>query len=164
MSKASLCMAVSPPAPFCLDCTSLWWEVGREHWSRQWQPTPVFLPGKSHGQRSLGGYSPWACKELYMTEQLSMPAGSRDVKKADQEHNWALSHPVQFHRQVLGCPGASQLGRERVVFPCSQPCLSQLQREISWHGTELCPCLFQEDFSTPLKRNGAYLPHKNSKM
>ena len=35
---------------------------------RTWQPTPVFLPGKSHGQRSLGGYSPWGCKELDMTE------------------------------------------------------------------------------------------------
>ena len=32
------------------------------------QPAPVFLPGKSHGQRSLGGYSPWGCKELDMTE------------------------------------------------------------------------------------------------
>ena len=28
-------------------------------WSRKWQPTPVFFPGKSHGQRSLEGYSPW---------------------------------------------------------------------------------------------------------
>ena len=28
-------------------------------WRRKWQPTPVFLPGKSHGQRSLAGYSPW---------------------------------------------------------------------------------------------------------
>ena len=28
-------------------------------WSRQWQPTPVFLPGKSYGQRSLAGYRPW---------------------------------------------------------------------------------------------------------
>ena len=30
--------------------------------------TPVFLPGKSHGQRSLAGYSPWGCKELNATE------------------------------------------------------------------------------------------------
>ena len=37
---------------------------------RQWQPTPVFLPGKSHGQRSLVGCSPWGCKELDMTERL----------------------------------------------------------------------------------------------
>ena len=38
---------------------------------RQWQPTPVLLPGKSHGQRSLAGYSLWHCKELYTTEQLT---------------------------------------------------------------------------------------------
>ena len=32
-----------------------------------WQPTPVFLPGESHGQRSLAGYSPWGHKELDVT-------------------------------------------------------------------------------------------------
>ena len=37
-------------------------------WSRKWQPTPVFLPGKSHGQTSLEGYSPWGRKESNMTE------------------------------------------------------------------------------------------------
>ena len=35
-----------------------------------WQPTPVFLPGKSHGWRSLVGYSPWGCKESDTTEWL----------------------------------------------------------------------------------------------
>ena len=33
-----------------------------------WQPTPVFLPGKFHGQKSLAGYSPWGHKESDMTE------------------------------------------------------------------------------------------------
>ena len=37
-------------------------------WRRKWQPTPVFLPGESHGQRSLAGYSPRGCKESDMTE------------------------------------------------------------------------------------------------
>ena len=41
-------------------------------WSRKWQPTPVFLPGKSHGQRSMVGYSPWGHRESDMTERLSM--------------------------------------------------------------------------------------------
>ena len=41
---------------------------GRSPGGRAWQPTPVFLLGKSHGQRSLVGYSPWACKEPDMTE------------------------------------------------------------------------------------------------
>ena len=37
-------------------------------WRRKWQPTPVFLPGESHGQRSLAGYSLRGLKELNMTE------------------------------------------------------------------------------------------------
>ena len=43
---------------------------GFDHWvrkilySKKWQPTPVFLSGKSHGQRSLVGYSPWVCKRV----------------------------------------------------------------------------------------------------
>ena len=37
--------------------------VGKIPWRRKWQPTPVFLPGKSHGWRRLVGYSPWGRKE-----------------------------------------------------------------------------------------------------
>ena len=37
-------------------------------WRRKWQPTPVFLPGKFHRQRSLVGYSPWGRKELDIIE------------------------------------------------------------------------------------------------
>ena len=43
-------------------------------WSRKWQPTPISLPGKFHGQRSLVGYHPWGHKESDMAEQLSMQA------------------------------------------------------------------------------------------
>ena len=46
--------------------------VGKIPWKRAWQPIPVFLPGESHGQRILGGYSPWGCKDLDTTEQLSL--------------------------------------------------------------------------------------------
>ena len=38
---------------------------------REWQPTPVFLPGEFHGHRSLTGYCPWDCKESDTTEQLT---------------------------------------------------------------------------------------------
>ena len=37
---------------------------------RQWHPTPVLLPGKSHGRRSLVGCGPWGCKELDTTERI----------------------------------------------------------------------------------------------
>ena len=42
--------------------------VGKTPWRRKWQPAPVFLPGKSHGQRKLVGYRPWGHKELDGTE------------------------------------------------------------------------------------------------
>ena len=42
--------------------------VGKIPWRRKWQPTLVFLPGKSHGQRNLVGYSPQGRKELDMTD------------------------------------------------------------------------------------------------
>ena len=45
--------------------------VGKVLWRRAWQPTPVFLPRESYGQRSLVGCSPWGRKELDMTEVTS---------------------------------------------------------------------------------------------
>ena len=45
--------------------------VGETPWRRRWQPTPGFLPGESHGQRSLAGYSPWGRKSR--TRQLTKP-------------------------------------------------------------------------------------------
>ena len=59
----------------CLQCSRFkrrrfnpW--VGKIPWRRAWQFTPVFLPGESHGQRSLVGYSPWGCKESDSTEVI----------------------------------------------------------------------------------------------
>ena len=54
---------------------SLGWEdpqVGKIPWRREWLPTPVFLPGESHGQRSLVGYSSQDCKESDRTEWLTL--------------------------------------------------------------------------------------------
>ena len=53
-------MVRSLPAKQELQVQSL---IRRIPWRRAWQPTPVFLPGESHGQRSLVGYSPRSCKE-----------------------------------------------------------------------------------------------------
>ena len=80
-SDSKLEEVLAPGAPFVA-----WWVknlpamqekrlrfLGREMpWRRKWQPTPVFLPGESHGQRSLEGSGQWRQKELDMTERLSM--------------------------------------------------------------------------------------------
>ena len=56
----------------CLQCRrpgfNPW--VGKIPWKRKWQPTPVFLPGKSYGQRSLSGHSPSVAKNQTTTEQV----------------------------------------------------------------------------------------------
>ena len=57
-------------------------------WRRKWQPTPVFLHGKFHGQGSLAGYSPYDCKESDTTENTSViklsgfPSGSAGKESA----------------------------------------------------------------------------------
>ena len=60
----------------CLQCGrpgfDLW--VGEIPWRRKWQSIPVLLPGKSLGQRSLVGYSPWCCKESNRNERLHFHA------------------------------------------------------------------------------------------
>ena len=61
-SGSTLPSALDGISIFYLSCSS-----GLK-WSRKWQPTPVFLPEESHGQRSLEGYSPWSLKELDPTE------------------------------------------------------------------------------------------------
>ena len=67
-------------------------------WRRKWQPTPAFLPGKSHGQRSLVGYSPWGCKRVGMTELL----------KTHRSNEEFVENPRQ-----MAPPGAG-----RIVLPC----------------------------------------------
>ena len=49
-------------------------------WSGKWQPTPVFLPGEFHGQRSLVGYSPQSRRELDMTEHMHAHTSDLEVK------------------------------------------------------------------------------------
>ena len=48
-------------------------QVGKIPWRREWQLTPVFLLGESHGQRSLSGYSLWGHKGLDVTEHIYGP-------------------------------------------------------------------------------------------
>ena len=69
-------------------------------WRRKWQPTPVFLPGESHGQRNLVGYNLWGHKELDMTEQLSMHTwgDERDMEKISLIHSFSLSSEYYSRR------------------------------------------------------------------
>ena len=71
-------------------------------WRRSWQPTPIFLPGESHGQRSLAGYSPWGHKESDMTEATEH-AGTEDTLLSTEVHC--------LHYHLLMLPGGTS-GKE----------------------------------------------------
>ena len=60
--------------------------VGKTAWRRAWQPTPLFLPGESHGQWSLAGYCPWGGKESDMTEHAC--SSNKSKIKVEMYRTW----------------------------------------------------------------------------
>ena len=66
-------LIVAQMVKICLQCRTPWFDpwVRKIPWRKEWQLTPVFLPGEFHGQRSLAGYSLWGHKESDTTEQLT---------------------------------------------------------------------------------------------
>ena len=64
-----MCVCVCVCVCVCIPRFEPW--VRKIPWRREWLPTPVFLPGESHRQRSLVSYSPWDRKESHMTEWLT---------------------------------------------------------------------------------------------
>ena len=66
----------------CLQCKRPGFNprVRKISWRGEWQPSPVFLPGESHGQRSLAGYSPWSCKVSEYPIQIIMQVIYHDGK------------------------------------------------------------------------------------
>ena len=77
----------NPPAHAGDTQLDLW--IRKLPWRRKWQPTPVFLPGKSHGQTSLVGYSPWGCKKSDTTQHTEegeeRSANDRSLECRSQE-------------------------------------------------------------------------------
>ena len=72
-------MVKNPPANAETGVQSL---IKKIPWRRTWQPSPVLLPGKPHGQRNLAGYSPWGCKRV----------GHNLATKYTQTHQWLRLH------------------------------------------------------------------------
>ena len=70
VTLVSFCLQ-SFPASGSFPMSQLFVSGSQSIWRRQWYPTPVLLPGKSHGRKSLVGCSPWGHKESDMTEWLS---------------------------------------------------------------------------------------------
>ena len=116
--------------------------VGKVSWRRKWQPTPVFLPGKFHGQRGVAGYSPWGLRvrhdrapehtnaSYYATSSSEKAMAPTPVLLPGKSHGW---------RSLVGC---SPWGREesdtteRLHFHLSLSCIG------GGNGNPLqCSCL-----------------------
>ena len=87
---------------------------------RKWQPNPVFLPGKFHGQRSLVGYCPWGPKESDMTERLTLHFKESPQHPGEAPNRGLGSpHPPPSHPEL---PFAGSLGDRRLwgLLDCSR--------------------------------------------
>ena len=134
------------------------WEAWLDPWVRQipwrraWQPTPVFLPGESHGQRSLIGSSPRGCKELDTTEQLTLTFNLIELNRFTlTAPNIHLEHPsdrplvfriLKFKDLCMASKAiySSPLLREKLLF--LQKCVHTSIPAViiffySWHFTFL---------------------------
>ena len=74
--------------------------VGKIPWSRKWQATPVLLPGESHGQRSLAGYSPGGRKESDMTEHEHTTHRDQTLEQERRRADLRTHRPSEVHTQV----------------------------------------------------------------
>ena len=75
------------------------WSLFREDpWRREWLPTPIFLPGKSHEQRDLVGYSPWGRKESDMTNTFTFTLVNAFIT---QHNGLFLFFVCEDHMQVF---------------------------------------------------------------
>ena len=114
-------------------------------WRRQWHPTPVFLPGESHGRRSLVGYSPWGRKESDMTERLPFHFEEKIQLQACSISSdcsfQSVLYPVDFgparphncitqfpERNLLCCSVAESCLTPCNPMDCGMPCLPVLHQ------------------------------------
>ena len=78
--------------------------VGTVPWSREWQPAPVLLPEKFHGQKSVVGYSPWGLKESDTTEH------------GDQQDHTVLGTVPPLHLNIEALTFSMTVLREKVFI------------------------------------------------
>ena len=112
---------------------------------RQWHPTPVLLPGKFHGQRSLIGYSPWGCKESDMTERLHFFFFEKDLLRI---HIIIYGLPWWLNGKESSCnardrghtssiPGSGRSPGGRHGNPLQDSCLENPMDRAAWWPTVL---------------------------
>ena len=116
-------------------------------WRRKWQPTPVLLPGKFHGMKSLVGYNPWDCKESDTTERLQFSFQF-------QNHNYFSHHYVPGTSRAWNLVGAQwkliHLMKERM-----NECTLQLLSSSGWLRLHHSLCISHPSITMDALMQGA---------
>ena len=100
--------------------------VGKIPWSGKWQPTPVFLPGEFHGQRSLPGYSPWGRKE------------SDTKEHACEEGRISAGEPGGWYSLTTRERASHTLSHGLSLFLVECDCLLHPEGEVAAYATCVC--------------------------
>ena len=104
--------------------------VGKIPWKREWQPSSVFLLGKSYGQRSLAGYSPWGHKESDTTDHR----GNNTLNLRNCRIVFQSNLIIQHHQPCMKVPVSLQAHQQSLcLFDYSPPQFSSV--------TQSCPTL-----------------------
>ena len=109
-------------------------------WRRRWHPTPVLLPGKSHGRRSLVGCSPWGHEESDTTERLPFHFSLMKVKRKEKEmvtHSSVLAWRIPGTGDLGGLPsmGLHRVGHDWSDLAAAAAAWTMLNTLIVWTTT-----------------------------
>ena len=141
---------------FAVTKVGCWFNLSK--WRRKWQPTPVFLPGEFHRQRSLVGYSPQNCKESALGDQhfhfqtQNFPDHVQDCWSAGKAHSgtpsWAcrLQFPVVARACMLSHFSLFWLFATPWTAACQAPLSMGFSRQQDWNGL---PFLIPGDLPDP---------------
>ena len=137
--------------------------VGKIPWSKKWQLTPVLLPEKLHGQRSLVGYSPRGCKASNTTKRLNMQVFailSKERKKNSTKSTWrhAFLSFRSFISYVLEWPFS--VNRQR--FLSWRHSCAQIKRKLMQNKIDISKILSHSEFdcpNSPLTHLCLYIQH-----
>ena len=161
--------------------------VGKMPWRRKWQPTPAFMPGESHGQRSLEGYRPQGSKGSYTTEVTKYKHLHTEVHGASQVAQWqriclamqemqvrpvgwedALEEEIANHSNIF----CLENPRDRGYWQATVHEVTKSQMQLSdWAGMHTCShqnifCgnAFCECVSGPFFRNSVWELYENHEV
>ena len=97
--------------------------LGKTSWRRKWQPTPVFLPGKCHGERSLASYSPWGHTESDRTEHTQRQCIKRQNVQTTRLLLWKRRIILAVENFLSSGPGITIYGLLKNIHQLSISCL-----------------------------------------